>query len=172
MDLGTDTWSAQAAARPDWTLDHADLLRTHPLSHRVTMHPTLLAWNLLKAETEARLPAEDGAEWSLRSRQTPVDTALTSLVSERIGAATLDPEQLLLHSSRMTRVHADRDSTLPSRLPPAGRLPPAVPSHAQLSFDFQVGVDHLIARDVAGWTAHQRNGAVHLRDPLGEARPS
>eukprot|EP00961_Rhodomonas_salina_P092060 1238880-Rhodomonas_salina.1 len=136
------------------------------------MHPTLMAWNWLKAETEAPLPAEDGAEWSLRSRQPPVDTTLTSLVSERTGAATLDSAQLLIHSSQTTREHAARDSALLSHLPSARRPPPAVPSQAQLSFDFQVGIDHIVARDVAGWTAHQHNGAVRLWDPLGEVRPS
>eukprot|EP00961_Rhodomonas_salina_P139777 1881029-Rhodomonas_salina.1 len=35
----------RAAARPDWTLDHADLLLMHPLLHLVAMHPTLMAWN-------------------------------------------------------------------------------------------------------------------------------
>eukprot|EP00961_Rhodomonas_salina_P031914 429987-Rhodomonas_salina.2 len=161
-----------AASRPDWTLDHTDLLRTHPLSHRVTMHPTLTEWNRLKAEAEVPSPVDVGAEWSLRSRQPPVDTALTSLVSERTGVATLDSAQLLLHSSRASREHAVRESALLSQLPPTGRPPPAVPSHAQLSFDFQVGIEHLIARDAEGWTAHQRNGAVHLRDQLGAVQPS
>eukprot|EP00961_Rhodomonas_salina_P071796 964194-Rhodomonas_salina.1 len=112
-------------------------------------------------------PTDVGAEWSLRLRQPPLDTALTSLVSERTGAAQLDRAQLLLHSSRESREHAVQDSALLSQLPPTGRSPPAVPSHAQLSLDFQVGIEHLIARDAEGWTAHQRNGAVHLRDPLG-----
>eukprot|EP00961_Rhodomonas_salina_P159429 2146967-Rhodomonas_salina.1 len=101
------------------------------------MHPTLTEWNRLKAEADVPSPTDVGAEWSLRSRQALIDTALTALVPERTGAAQLDCAQLLLHSSRESREHAVRNSALLTQLPPAGQLPPAVPSHAQLSFDFQ-----------------------------------
>eukprot|EP00961_Rhodomonas_salina_P274150 3703881-Rhodomonas_salina.1 len=52
----------RAAARPDWTLDHADLLRMHPLLHQIAMHPTLMAWNRLKAEAEPSLSEAGGVE--------------------------------------------------------------------------------------------------------------
>eukprot|EP00961_Rhodomonas_salina_P048936 656843-Rhodomonas_salina.1 len=132
------------------------------------MHPTLVAWNSLKAEAESSLSDAEGVEWSLRTRQPLVASALTSLVPERADVHELDSSQLLLHSSKESRATADRGSSLvPAQLPAGHRPPPAVPSHDQLSFDFQVGIEHLIATDTAGWTAHQRNGAVHLRDPAG-----
>eukprot|EP00961_Rhodomonas_salina_P189589 2558114-Rhodomonas_salina.1 len=98
---------------------------------------TLVAWNGLKAEAEPSPSDTDGVEWSLRTRQPPVASALTSLVQERADVQELDSSQLLLHSSKESRETADRGSTLLQQLPAGHRPLQAVPSHDQLSFDFQ-----------------------------------
>eukprot|EP00961_Rhodomonas_salina_P132721 1786798-Rhodomonas_salina.1 len=96
-----------------------------------------MAWNRLKAEAEPSLSEAGGVEWSLLTRQPRVASALTSLVPERADVHELDSSQLLLHSWKASRETADQGSTLLTQLPAGHRPPPAVPSHDQLSFDFQ-----------------------------------
>ncbi len=43
--------------------------------------------------------------------------------------------------------------------------PLAVQSPAQISFDFQVGIDQEICYDLEGWSAWHKNGAVWLHSP-------